>query len=114
MGGEIADEKVRQRLSRIPDILVLGLERGTCPLVLVSLVPDDLPILVDGHAIHFIGGAFRVLRLRRFLLDTHEATLDAGCAVMVEDDEHPATRDLVDVIGVALGVDPFDLGFKLR
>ena len=32
---------------------------------------------------------------------------------MGEHDEHPAARDVVGVVGMALGVDPLDLGFKL-
>jgi hypothetical protein len=32
---------------------------------------------------------------------------------VVQNDEHTTARDFVGVIGVALGVDPLDLRFKL-
>ena len=52
-------------------------------------------------------------RLRLLVLGPHKAALDAHGAIMVEDDESPATRDVGGVIGLTLGLQPLDLGLKL-
>ena len=60
MGGQVADQRVRQRLAIILGFLVLGLQRGDMVPVLVMLaVLDDLAIAVDAHA---VDDGFAILR----------------------------------------------------
>ena len=55
----------------------------------------------------------RVSGSRLLVLGPDEAALDPHRAVMVEDDESPAARDVGGVVGLPLGFQPLDLGLKL-
>ena len=55
----------------------------------------------------------RVFLAALLVLGPDEAALDAHGAVMVEDDEGAAPRDVVGVIGLTHRLKPLDLGFKL-
>jgi hypothetical protein len=46
------------------------------------------------------------------VLGPDETALDAGCP-SGQHDKHAAARDLVGIVGMTLGVDALDLGFKL-
>ena len=47
------------------------------------------------------------------VLGPDKAALDPHGAIMVEDDESPAARDVGGIIGLPLGLQPLDLGLKL-
>ncbi|MDG5972158.1 hypothetical protein JAGODDHD_02920 [Sphingomonas paucimobilis] len=118
MGGQVADERVRQGLAVFLRFLVLGVERGNVVPVLVifAVFPDDFAIGVDAHPVDDGAAvcAFGFLRLRGLVLGTDETALDAGFPIMVQNHENAASRDLVWIVGIAQPVDPLDLGFKLR
>jgi hypothetical protein len=45
--------------------------------------------------------------------DHYEATLNPHRGIMIEDDECPAARDVIRIVGVPLGFQPIGLGLKL-
>lgn len=104
MGGQVADEKVRQRLTRVSGVLVVRLGFG---ILAVSLA-DDFAILRDAHTLH-------VLRSRGLVFGADEASFDSGRAVMVQDDiaefgfakaEIAEAEQTVGVFGISFGEKP--------
>jgi hypothetical protein len=111
VSGQVADEKVRQRLAIFLRFLVLDTERGHLgiPLVIVAVF-DDLAIGVDANTIPIC--AILGLRFRLLVLRTDETALDAGLPVMGEDNEHAAARDVVGIVGMTQAINALDLGFQ--
>jgi hypothetical protein len=108
MRGEIADQDVRQRLV-IVGVLVLPVQAFFPGFT----APDGSAVLIDG--VIALAFAAHIMRfwLRLLVLGSYKAALDTDGAVMVEDDEGSATRDVGGVIGLTLGLQPLDLGLKL-
>ncbi len=88
--GQVADERVRQRLARIPG-LFLGLIVGFVAAL----------------------GVLR-FRLRGLVFGTDETALDPNIAIMADNDERAAARNVVWIEGMAFDVQPVDFGFELR
>ena len=106
MRGEVANKDVRQRT------VVFFLVRR-------ALIRLPVPVL-RRPAVTTLGvAALRSIAcvlgfgLGLFVLGSDEAAFDPHGAVMVEDDESAAACDVVGVIGLPLGLQPLDLGFKL-
>lgn len=108
MSGQVAGEAVGNGLARF---LVLLLEILHV-LVAVLGLRDVSGLRVDGVGL--------VLGLRigkRLVLGTDETPFDPHCAVIVQHHEHPAVRDDVGIVGMALGRNGVDLvghRFQLR
>lgn len=112
MRRQVANERVRQRLAAFLRFLILGISLGDVVLIAVAVF-DDLAITIDAHPVDdgfAVPGCFR---LRCFILGPDETALDAGFAVMGQDNEHAAARDLLRLVGMTQRIDPLDLRFKL-
>jgi len=73
VSGQVADEKIGQRLAVVLRLLVLGLECGNMvPVLVIFAVLVDANTIDDGFAV------FRFVGFRDLVLGPNEAALDAG------------------------------------
>jgi hypothetical protein len=105
MRREVTNKNIRQRA------VVVFLVGGALTFPIPLLHRLTVPIFgITGH-----GGPAHLLGLGPglFVLRPDEAALDPDHAVMIEDHEGPAARDVIRIIGVPLGFQPIDLSLKL-
>jgi hypothetical protein len=105
--GEVANEKFGQRMVGV--LLLLG----GCITLLAFAVRRGFALRT------FI--SIRRLRLRPllglgsrlFVARTNEPSLDPKAAIVIEDHEGAAARDIVAIVGLPFGLEQIDLGFQL-
>src|SRR5258705_4864992 len=106
--GEVADQDVRQRLV-IVGVFILPV-RAFFP---GFTAPDGSAVPIDGVTALAFAARIKRFRLRLLVLGSYQAALDAHGAIMIEDDKGPTTGDVGGIVGLTLGIQPLDLGFKL-
>src|SRR5216684_5915372 len=105
--GEVADQDVRQRLV-IVAVLVLPVQA----FIPGFTAPDGSTVLIDGVTALAFAAHVMCFWLRLLVLGSYKAALDPDHAVMVENQENPAARDVIRIIGLTLGFQP--LGYSLK
>src|SRR5216684_8844487 len=105
--GEVADQNIRQRLV-IVGVLVFPVQA----FIPGFTAPDGSTVLIDGVTALAFAAHVMCFWLRLLVLGSYKAALDPDHAVMIENHESPAARDVIRIIGLTLGFQP--LGYSLK
>jgi hypothetical protein len=101
---QVADKDVRERAV----FLLFGASVTIALPVLHPGVATRLTV-IDGRCI----GSARRIRAGLFVLGADEATFDPHLAIMIEDHEGTSTHDVIEIIGLPLGLQPVVISLKL-